>query len=326
MQEAPPDVVQVAAAVIQRADGTFLLAQRPAGKVYAGYWEFPGGKLERGEPVEHALARELHEELGIEVLRAYPWIVQHFRYPHAHVQLHFHRVLEWRGEPHPHEGQALAWTTPQAQHLAPILPANGPILRALALPHELGITCAAEIGAGLLLQRLDVALASGLRLIMIRERQMDTAVWLRFARSVSERAHALGAKVIINDTVERSGLIATDGVHLTSAALMHLSHRPSANLCGASCHDREQIAHAQALGLDYVVVGPVLPTPSHSGLPGMGWERFAQLIAGSTLPVYAIGGMQRAHLQRAWECGAHGLAMMRAPWRSGDGAAPTPAP
>src|ERR1043165_8594350 len=103
------EVVEVAAAVIQRADGAFLLAQRPPGKVYAGYWEFPGGKVEAGEPAELALARELHEELSIDVLTAYPWITREYLYPHAHVQLKFFRVLEWQGEPHPREEQAIAW-------------------------------------------------------------------------------------------------------------------------------------------------------------------------------------------------------------------------
>jgi len=88
-------IVEVAAAVILRADGAFLLAKRPAGKVYAGWWEFPGGKVEAGEPAERALERELHEELGIDVRRAWPWLTRVFTYPHATVRLNFFRVTEW---------------------------------------------------------------------------------------------------------------------------------------------------------------------------------------------------------------------------------------
>src|SRR5205085_3896600 len=91
-----PEVIEVAAAVIQRADGAFLLAQRPPGKVYAGYWEFPGGKVEPGEAVERAIARELHEELGIDVECAYPWITRVYTYPHATVRLNFFRVTAWK--------------------------------------------------------------------------------------------------------------------------------------------------------------------------------------------------------------------------------------
>ncbi len=314
MLETPPGLVEVAAAVIQRADGSFLLGQRPAGKVYAGYWEFPGGKVEPGEPVASALARELREELGIEVVRAYPWIVQRFVYPHAHVQLHFYRVVQWRGEPHPREEQALAWTSIDNQRLAPILPANGPVLKALALPTELAITCTAEIGVERQLQRVDEALAAGLRLLMIRERHLADARWFPFAASVVERARAYGAKAIVNDDPARAAALDADGIHLNANELMRTAQRPSSALCGASCHDAVQLAHARALELDYAIVGPVLPTASHPGAPGIGWGRFAKLVCGCTMPVFAIGGMQPAHLTRAWESGAHGIAMMRAPW------------
>ena len=124
----------------------FLLAQRPAGKVYAGYWEFPGGKVEPGEPLAAALARELHEELGIDVERAYPWIVRTYVYPHAAVRLNFFRVRAWQGEAHGKEAQRLAWQHVSALEVAPLLPANAPVLRALQLPFEYAITHAGEIG------------------------------------------------------------------------------------------------------------------------------------------------------------------------------------
>ena len=107
-------IVEVAAAVIQRPDGAFLLAQRPPGKVYAGYWEFPGGKVEPGEPVARALARELHEELGIDVERAYPWITRVFTYPHATVRLRFFRVVSFKNQIQARENQAVVWQQPEA--------------------------------------------------------------------------------------------------------------------------------------------------------------------------------------------------------------------
>ncbi|MDH5342072.1 MAG: NUDIX domain-containing protein, partial [Betaproteobacteria bacterium] len=101
--------IAVVAAVLQRSDGSFLLAQRPAGKAYAGYWEFPGGKVEDGEAPRDAISRELHEELGIEVITAYPWIIRDFDYPHADVRLHFFRVRAWHGELQSLEAQAFSW-------------------------------------------------------------------------------------------------------------------------------------------------------------------------------------------------------------------------
>src|SRR4030066_1121313 len=101
-------IVEVAAAILQRPDGSFLLAQRPPDKIWAGYWEFPGGKIEPGETPYHALVRELREELGITVTTAYPWITRVFTYPHATVRLNFFRVTAWGGELHPHEGEGVA--------------------------------------------------------------------------------------------------------------------------------------------------------------------------------------------------------------------------
>ncbi|MGQ9687009.1 MAG: NUDIX domain-containing protein, partial [Thiobacillaceae bacterium] len=152
------DRIGVAAAVIERPDGAFLMASRPAGKAYAGWWEFPGGKLEPGESPRHALERELKEELGIAVRCAYPWLTCDYDYAHARVRLHFFRVTDWTGAPHPHEGQALAWVHAEQPDVSPILPANGPILRSLSLPLTYGISAAAELGAEGCERRLESAL------------------------------------------------------------------------------------------------------------------------------------------------------------------------
>ncbi|MEA3094996.1 MAG: 8-oxo-dGTP diphosphatase [Caballeronia sp.] len=124
-------VTDVAVGVLVQPDGRYLLAQRPEGKPYEGYWEFPGGKLEAGESVEAALARELHEELGIDVTACERWRTLEHDYPHAYVRLYFCKVTAWSGEPVGREGQALAW-----QHLpadvTPLLPAAIPVLEWLA--------------------------------------------------------------------------------------------------------------------------------------------------------------------------------------------------
>ncbi|HEY1102750.1 MAG TPA: NUDIX domain-containing protein [Burkholderiaceae bacterium] len=120
-------VVQVAVGVLVRPDGDFLLTSRPAGKVYAGYWEFPGGKLEPGETVEQALRRELHEELGITIGPAQPWRTERVDYPHALVQLNFCKVFDWQGHLQMREGQQHAWQRlPVA--VVPVLPGTVPVL------------------------------------------------------------------------------------------------------------------------------------------------------------------------------------------------------
>ena len=119
--------VDVAVGVLIDAQGRFLLTSRPAGKVYAGYWEFPGGKLEAGETVEAALRRELQEELGITIAAAQPWKTEMMDYPHARVRLHFCKVWQWAGEFEMREGQAMAWQNLPVQ-VAPVLPGTVPVL------------------------------------------------------------------------------------------------------------------------------------------------------------------------------------------------------
>ncbi|TWG78787.1 8-oxo-dGTPase [Cupriavidus gilardii J11] len=120
-------VTEVAVGVLVRGDGRFLLAQRPSGKPYEGYWEFPGGKLEPGESVEAALARELHEELGLDITASARWHVLEHDYPHAYVRLHFCKVTGWNGEPVGREGQAFCWETVPVT-VAPLLPATIPVV------------------------------------------------------------------------------------------------------------------------------------------------------------------------------------------------------
>jgi 8-oxo-dGTP diphosphatase len=121
--EAGARIVEVAVGVVLRDDGAVLIGQRVPGKPYAGWWEFPGGKLEAGESVADALARELNEELGLEAVESAPWVVRGHAYPHATVRLYFRRVRRWRGEPQSREGQALVWRPPGAVDVAPLLPA-----------------------------------------------------------------------------------------------------------------------------------------------------------------------------------------------------------
>jgi 8-oxo-dGTP diphosphatase len=309
-----PGVVRVAAAVILRADGDVLLAQRPPGKPYAGYWEFPGGKLERGESPAGALARELHEELGLTVRRAAPWLVQSFVYPHAHVELHFFRVYAWDGEPHGHDGQAFAWQSPGRFTVAPLLPANTRVLSALSLPSQYGITCAADIGEDEFLVRAQAAFTRGLRLVQVREKDWPDARRDAFAVRLRSLAHAHGATVLLNGPEAAARALGCDGVHWTSAALRAATSRPRDLVVAASCHDRNELARAADLELDFAVLGPVAATPSHAGAAPLGFDGFAAAVAGTRLPVYALGGLEPGDLDRAIDHGAQGIAMRRHAW------------
>ena len=133
-------VTRVAVGVLVRDDRSVLLADRPAGKPYAGYWEFPGGKIEPGEDVAAALSRELHEELGVDIDASVPWVTFEFDYPHAYVELQFRVVRKWRGDPHAREGQRLGFFDPAGALPQPLLPAAVPALRWLLLPRIVLVT------------------------------------------------------------------------------------------------------------------------------------------------------------------------------------------
>lgn len=308
-------MIEVAAAVLIRPDGQFLLTSRPEGKPYAGYWEFPGGKIEKDESVLHALERELQEELGIQIKQASPWVTQVYAYQHATVRLHFHRVYEWQGEPTGRENQQLSWQFPDNVSVTPLLPANQPIIRSLSLPSVYAITRATELGESTMLQKIELAAQQGLKLLQIREKTMDREQLTRFVTEVMKRTLPYGVMTLVNGDLQLVNESGAHGLHLTSNQLMQITTRPDVAWCSASCHNIEELYQAEQLGLDFVVLGPVLPTKSHPGVIELGWQKFSSMIRGYSLPVYALGGLIKMDLPVAVELGAQGIAMMRDSWK-----------
>ena len=310
-----PVELQVAVGVIGRADGHVLLAERPKGKPMAGYWEFPGGKIEPGESPRDALARELHEELSIDIDSARPWLTRTFHYPHATAHLHLFRVEGWHGEPHGREDQQLSWQDPHRITVEPLLPANHDIIAALCLPPLYAITQASKPGINPFMARLRAALRNGVRLVQIREKDMDPGRLRDFAREVTGICHAHGARTLVNGDIGLAKQVGADGVHLQTGQFMHLDAPPvSGMLWAASCHDRAELEKAATLGADFAVLSPVLPTRSHPGAPTLGWDGFATACRNLPMPVYALGGMKPDLLPTAVEHNAHGIAMLSGLW------------
>lgn len=303
-------ITEVAAAVIERPGGEFLLAQRPEGKPYSGYWEFPGGKIEPGEQVRAALARELREELGIEVRDATPWITRLYAYTHATVRLHFWRVTRWDGEPRPLEDQAIRWQRAESPDVSPMLPANAPVLAALALPPVMVISDAERLGIDEWIRAFAARAMDEKLLVQIREKRFDRQKLQHLLSRALARGAPFGSRFVVNS--DCGALPQCAGVHLTSKALMASTARPAGLLVGASCHDAGELEHAAKLGLDYAVLGPVKPTASHAASAPLGWPAFEALAADRPMPVYAIGGLARADLPDARRHGAHGVALLGA--------------
>lgn len=328
-------IIDVAAGLILRGDGALLLGQRPEDKPWPGWWELPGGKLEPGETVLQALARELHEEIGIRVTQAWPWVTYVHRYPHSTVRLAFCQVTAWEGEPAGLENQQLRWVDPaqaladalrQGEDLNPskpdgrVLPATIPPLRWLQLPTTYGISSVgspSQLPA--FLQRLDAALAGGLRLVQLREPNWPEGPGAESLRAafmqVRERCRAAGARLLINSAHPASWWHEADGVHLRASDAAVLQSRPdlpSDALVGVSAHMQGDITHARRIGADFAVLGSVLATPSHPGEPALGWAGFAEGLRDAGLPVFALGGQSEATRATARAHGAHGIAGIRA--------------
>ena len=305
----------VVAGVIRDAHGRILLAQRPPGKHLAGLWEYPGGKLETGETPEQALARELHEELGIHTTAMQRLIRIPWHYPDKDIVLDVFDVLAYNGEPSSCEGQQLQWHALAELSGADMPPADRPVLAALKLPHEYAISPEPENPAEFL-AALDGLLARGVRLVQLRGKTTSPELLRELIPVVLDRCRTANAQLLLNGDIAVAQEFGLDGVHLTSAQLMHLSSRPlpTGQWLAASCHNEMELQHAMAIGVDFVTLSPVLPTNSHPHAPGMGWDGFAALCAQAALPVYALGGLRSADTDTARTHGAHGVAGISTFW------------
>lgn len=303
--------ILVVAAVIRR-NGRILIAQRPRDKHMGGLWEFPGGKVEEGEAVGHALVRELEEELGITATTFRPLIRVTHDYPDKAVCLEVLEVSGFGGEPHGREGQAVRWVSEDELPGFDYPAANRPIVTAARLPAHYFIAPPDLDEAGYHVW-LAEAQARGARLLLLRAPALSPGRYVALARELCARCHAGGMRLMLHGDPALLAQVPADGVHLPWSRLAALSSRPDIGprWLAASVHDRAELARAEQLGVDFVTLSPVLATPSHPGQPGMGWEAFAGLADRARVPVFALGGMRQGDLEQAWRAGAQGIAGIR---------------
>ena len=312
--------IHVMAAVIRDPAGRILIAKRPDHAHQGGLWEFPGGKLEPGEERVVALMRELREELGITVTQARPLIDIHHDYPDKSIRLDVWRVDAFEGEAHGAEGQPIRWVSPEQLGEYRFPQANAPIVSAARLPTRYLVTPdLAERDA--LLAGLRAAQTEGIRLVQLRQTQLDAEAYALLAEEVMERFGFAFIWMLKGDhPPQQPGA----GWHLTGQQLAGLARtgwRRDERLAwlAASCHDEDELALAAQIGVDFVTLSPVLPTRSHPVAPALGWERVAELIRGVNMPVYLMGGMSEAHSSQAFEAGAQGVAGISAFWPCSNG-------
>lgn len=315
----PP--MHVMAGVLRDADGRMLLAQRPPGKHLAGLWEFPGGKLEAGETPLMALARELREELGIEIdpasctpLTRVPWA-----YGERGLRLDAWQVARWQGTPVSLDNQALQWCEPGQVTPALLAPADRAILQTLRLPPCYPITPAdlPATAAEVLFPQARAAIEQGARLLQLRLPAWPAIAVQELAARLLPVARMHDAQLLLNADIDGARQLGPGvGVHLKTAQLATLTERPLPwnQPVGASCHDAEQLAQAVRIGADFATLSPLAATRSHPQVTPMGWMRFGELAEAAALPVYALGGVGPVQAQAARRAGGQGVAGIRAFW------------
>jgi 8-oxo-dGTP diphosphatase len=311
-----PRLIHVAVGVILDSDGNILIAKRPDNTHQGGLWEFPGGKVEQGETLFAALQRELREELAIEITTIEPLIKIRHDYGDKIVLLDVHKVTHFTGEPRGNEGQPVQWVAPESLHDYEFPAANRPIITAINLPQRLLITGEFTDSENFL-AHIESALKNGIRLVQLRLQKAE--ILLTIVESVVELCKKNSAKLLINTTPELFSKLScyqNTGLHLNSKNLLACNARPVKTevLLSASCHDENEIEHAQKIGVDFVCLSPVLPTKSHLHAENIGWGKFTQLIETTTVPVFALGGMKESDLAIALEQGAQGVAGISAWW------------
>lgn len=304
--------ILVAAAVIRR-DGKILIAKRPDDKHQGGLWEFPGGKVEAGEPVEKALARELEEELGIVVTASRPLIRITHDYPDKSVCLDVYEVSAFAGEAHGREGQPVCWVTADEMMNYQFPAANLPILMAACLPSAYHITPENLDEAGLLAWLAHKQRAAA-QLVLLRLPQWSRERYLALAKEFLQRCQAHNTLLMLHgDDAGLLQIVPAQGLHFSARALAAIAERPlaAAQWFSTSVHSAEELEQAKALGADFVTLSPVRETHTHPGAAALGWEKFGELVAQAGMPVFALGGMQRADIETAWRYGAQGVAGIR---------------
>lgn len=314
LEETKNKIIDVAVGLIIK-NGQALLAKRAEHQHQGGRFEFPGGKVETNELVTDALARELHEELGIHIHT--PQFVQRlaYRYPEKTVRLHVYRIESFDGEPIGREGQPLYWINLEQLFELNFPDANRPIVRAAQLPRRYSIT------SNLMMPEHDAIPAWLAEQVL--EKETDAWVYVRLPDVSPE---------IYEDALQKLAMLRPDlnliaawdapaslncfirGRHLPHASLLaqtHLVRHSERDYWFAACHDEQSIKHAEHLGVDAITLSPIFMTPTHPDQKTLGWEGFAQLAQLSNVPVYALGGMQVKDLHDAYANGGFGVAGIR---------------
>lgn len=308
----------MAVGVIKNSQGQVLISRRNANQHMGGFWEFPGGKVEAGETVQQALSRELHEELNISINRAslQPLCCIRHDYPDKSVLLDVWQTQQYSGEPQGMEGQPLRWLAAHELIASEFPPGNRAIIRALRIPQLLALI---NCHPGLNQQQTLTAALPVHCLIRLRHlnHQQDFADYLKTLKIIVPGiSHDILVDLPASES-DRQAVLELQAQHPQIRGFFANRHvtqliagRPAGDdlILGCATHNDEEIEAAKLLMADFVILSPVLASPSHPENQGLGWQQFSEMAARFPGPVFAMGGMTLQELDSALAAGAHGIA------------------
>ena len=314
----PSHIIHVSVGVLINKEGQVLLSKRLKHVPQGDLWEFPGGKLIPGENSKAALYREIFEELGIQIIKARPFIQLHYNYPDQPTKLDVWLVMEWDGIPISKEGQPVKWVNKSDLSKLDFPPANDMIIKALNLPRLYLISPGPQGDIANFYCKIKNCIDAGVKLLQLRCNEEIFQNEPEIITRVLSMCRENNTRLLLNSSPATAVAHCVDGVHLNSVRLLQLNERPldKEYLVSASCHSQNELVHASRVGVDFVVLSPVKNTPSHPDAKPLGWRKFSQLVNGLNIPVYALGGMQPEDLDTAWGYGAQGIAMLSGVWSS----------
>lgn len=313
--------VAVAAGVIQNAKGEILIAKRADDQHQGGLWEFPGGKIEAAETAQQALARELHEELGIQVTASHPLIRIHHQYTDKAVLLDVWMVTGFKGEAKGVEGQPIKWVSVDALSDFDFPAANTPIVAAAQLPDRIAVLDAIDDTESLE-RAAQKALTQGFSWLMLRASDKNEAELRRAISHVQPLASQANARLILGCSIPLANKLNADALFLTASHLLGMGKREefSGRWLGAACHNAGELQLAQDKRLDFASLSPlrrvvevneamdITDDQNPDGdVAGLGWQDFQSMVESARIPVYVRGGVSEHDLSTAHTMGAQGV-------------------
>ncbi len=298
-----------------------LLSRRPAGTHLGGLLEFPGGKVEKQESAENALRRELLEEVGISVSAFTPLIQIPYSYDDRDILLNVFLVDEFTGNVKAREGQELFWKKVVSLKVTDFPAANFGVLRALQLPNIFPITPNYSTDPDNFLKRFEKVLCrENIQIIQLRSHELDESDFVKLAKKCTELCKKHDVVLVLNREIGILDQISNANIHLTSYRLLEASKKPCTgqSIVGASCHNLQEIEHANELELDYIILGPVIEKSTVETSVGMGWGAFSELTKASLIPVFAVGGLGVQDEDTCIKNGGQGIAAIRGLWGNHD--------